>query len=236
MNARFQSTSALPVQPAPRDRSRRRARSIDSLTALASMVAAVCVLTVGCADTRISVQALRQLESQVDREMADDDIQTVEPAELGLSESHPYQVGPGDVLSLTLLGAADANDPYLATVLRVRVDDEGKIKLPLVGALQIAGLDLNQIEKTVINAHVPDFVKDVTVHAEIVSTEVTTVIVSGAAALRGMITLRSNERSAGRGRSCGSARCGRSPESCSSYQRSAAWAPGSCCQACSAAT
>ena len=194
MSARFQSTSALPIQAAPLDRGPRRARSLDCLTAIAAIAAAVCVWAVGCADSRISVQALKELESQVDREMADDDIQTVEPAELGLRESHPYRVGPGDVLSVTLLGAADTNDPYAATVLRVRVDDEGKIRLPLVGALEIAGLNLNQIEKAVIDAHVPDFVKDVTVHVEVVSAEVTTVIVSGAAAQRGMITLASNER------------------------------------------
>ncbi|MCH8805998.1 MAG: polysaccharide biosynthesis/export family protein [Planctomycetes bacterium] len=146
----------------------------------------------GCSDdNRITMDALHELESQISREMQERSVKELAPEQVALTEIRAETVGPGDVLTLTITGA---NGPYLVNNVRVRVNENGQIRLPLVGTLKVGGLDMNGVEQVVIDAHVPDFVKDLTVFAELTLPEATTVLVVNAGGQPELVTLRSNER------------------------------------------
>jgi polysaccharide export outer membrane protein len=164
---------------------------------LAGLFCLLAPSLIGCPpDNRISLDALRRLEGELTTEMASDDIKQVEPAQLAVAENRPYTVGPRDVLSITLLGAGlgGAADPYTPFTMRARVDEDGRVTMPQVGQVELGGKTLAEAEKAVHDAHVPDYLREVSVFVEVVSTEVTTVLVTGAATTRGLISLRSNER------------------------------------------
>lgn len=138
-------------------------------------------------DNRITLEQLRALESQ----SSELEPVQLDPKELALTELHPYNVGPGDVLDVTLVGTTDS---YSQNVLRMRVRDDGFITLPLVGKVRIGGLTLQAVDDAIFNAYVPRFLKDLSVYVELSGPESTTVVVVGAAGQGGLITLPGNER------------------------------------------
>ena len=159
---------------------------------LPSISVALVTLT-GCTDTRISVQELAQREQAIVNATPVE----VQPQNLGLTELRPYQVGPGDVLNvaingLPVEGAAPAAAPG---PLHVRVHPDGKIALPLVGEVHVAGLTLAGVEEAITAAYVPNYVKTVAIFVEVATAdEPTTVIVRGAAGIPGLVTLKNNQR------------------------------------------
>ena len=145
------------------------------------------LIAAGCADTRISLDELTRMQVEATQ---------VEPAELtaselALTELRPYQVGPGDVLQATLTGL---ESQFGQTRLQLRVHDDGTVLLPMVGKVNVAGLDLKQVEAAIYDAHVPKFVKDMSIFIELGGPETTTVVVIGAAGNSGLVRLPSNER------------------------------------------
>lgn len=165
-----------------------RGRSANRIVLAGVLTAALA----GCSDdNRITMDALHELESQISREMQERSVKELAPEQVALTEIRAETVGPGDVLTLTITGA---NGPYIVNNVRVRVNENGQIRLPLVGTLKVGGLDMDGVEQVVIDAHVPDFVKDLTVFAELTLPEATTVLVVNAGGQPELVTLRSNER------------------------------------------
>ena len=163
---------------------------------LAALAAGLVTSLAGCMDSRISMQELqsREVELATTSQPA-----TAKPARLNLTEIKRYKIQNGDVLNLTMVGIAAAVDTaaastYTPTIIRVRVDPSGAITLPLVGAVRVAGLDYAQAESAVLGAHSKLISKPFSVNIELVGPENTTVIVTGAAELPGLITLPQNER------------------------------------------
>ena len=158
----------------------------------ALLVATVTVILAGCSEHRITLDEFlermdQQAEAPVDAETADQ-----EPARAAVEHAlGPYKVGPGDVLQLTFtgLGQGDPMLPFLA-----RIDRNGEVNLPVVGALKVANLELEDVEDTVHQAFVPAVVKDAAVHVELVSAEATEVLVIGAVTVPGLVQLRRTER------------------------------------------
>lgn len=171
----------------PRDSTR---RFCDTAFAGVLVVTAVLALVPGCAstDTRISLDELNRLETEISQ------VEPVEleTADLALTELHPYRVGPNDILSITLTGL---REQYAQTMLTLRVHDDGTIMLPMVGKVEVAGLDLKGVEKALCDAHVPQYVKDMSVFVQLGGPEETTVVVIGAAGESGLVKLPRNERS-----------------------------------------
>ncbi len=165
-------------------RSRRGARGP---VVCAATAAALAVLA-GCASQgpRITRAELDELEKQPTSAPAT----PLVSQQLALIEKRPFTLGPGDVLSLTLTGLSA---PGAATVVRARVQDDGNVNLPLVGNVGIAGQTLAAAERRIHMAYVPGFIKDLTVFAEIVDPSHTSVVVAGAAANSGLVSLPRNE-------------------------------------------
>lgn len=149
--------------------------------------ATIGLLLAGCADSRINLDALTQLEADAGR------IEPIplETSDVALTEIRPYTVGTNDVLIITFTGLSEQ---FAQHRLTVRVHDEGTIMLPMVGKLAVAGLDLKGVEKALYEAHVPAYVKDLGVFVELGGPEATTVVVVGAAGQSGLVSLPRNER------------------------------------------
>jgi protein involved in polysaccharide export with SLBB domain len=147
----------------------------------------LALLPAGCSDSRITLTELQRLEAEA---------ATVEPvgvsgSELALSELRPYALGVGDVLSVTLTGLSA---PYVDTIVRARVHDDGFVTLPVVGRVKVGGLSYQAAERGVYDAFVPAYSKDLAVYIQLDQSETTTVVVVGAGGTTGPVTLRSNER------------------------------------------
>jgi len=168
------------------------ARPCHGLTAVGLWLCADFALGVGgCAkpDHRMSlaefldVQQARLAERQeaIEREVTVDLEQ-----QLG-----PYKVGPGDVLMVTLAGTDGAG--VIASV-QTRIDRNGEIDLPIVGAVQVAERELEDVEDAIRQAYVPDVYKEAVCHVELVAVDTTNVLVVGAVAAPGLVPLRRTER------------------------------------------
>lgn len=157
---------------------------------LAAVVAVVaCAMLVGgCAEHRISVDEFLEMQRTLAPPPAD--AQADEPLKLDAYLTE-YKVGPGDVLEVTLSNGEKAG---LFSTLQVRVDRNGEVDLPFVGAVQIGDLELEDVENTIRATYVPTYVKDSVIHVAIVSVDTTNVLVVGAVTDSGIVPLRRNER------------------------------------------
>jgi protein involved in polysaccharide export with SLBB domain len=102
----------------------------------------------------------------------------------------PFLVGPGDVLAVTVSGP----DPEpLLPIIQARVDRNGEIFLPMVGGVDVAAMELEDAEKAIHKAYVPDFVRDASVYVELLDEGATEVLVKGAVETPGLVTLRRSQ-------------------------------------------
>jgi protein involved in polysaccharide export with SLBB domain len=102
----------------------------------------------------------------------------------------PYKVGPGDVLTVFLTVGDDGLHPPL----QVRINRDGQIDLPIVGAVSVGGKDLEEVEELIRGAYTPAVYRDAVCHVETASVETTNVLVIGAVTLPGIVHLRRTER------------------------------------------
>ena len=159
---------------------------------LGFLVAVVCTVS-GCSDHRISLSEFLQLQQQMrppehpalSRDAAEASAALLD-RQLG-----PYRVGPSDVLSVTLTGA-DLSE--IRPPIQVRVDGRGEIELPVVGAIRVADMVLEEVEDAVRAAHVPDVLRDVAIYVELVTPDTTNVLVVGSVTAPGLVSLRRTDR------------------------------------------
>jgi len=149
----------------------------------------------GCAnDPRISLEQFRQM--QYERQAAAQ-APTTQPAELARLAATlnqrlgPYKVGRGDVLGVMITGPDQIEPP---APVQVRIDRNGKIELPLVGEVNVAGKELEDVEKAIKAAYVPDVYRQAVVHVQLLTPQQTNVLVTGAVTEPGLVQLRRTER------------------------------------------
>ncbi|MBI4718404.1 MAG: polysaccharide biosynthesis/export family protein [Planctomycetes bacterium] len=103
----------------------------------------------------------------------------------------PYRVGTGDVLLVTL---TRADQTGLFPPVQVRVDRNGEIDLPIVGAVKVRDMELEDIDDRIRAAYVPAVLTEGVVHVTLVTPEPTNVLVVGAVTAPGLVQLRHTER------------------------------------------
>jgi len=104
----------------------------------------------------------------------------------------PYRVGSGDVLAIGIYGVEMLTGPLAP--IQVRINRNGAVELPGVGPVQVAGMDLLDVQEALHSALVPKVYQDVVVHVALVEPEVTRVLVHGAVLTPGLVPLRRAER------------------------------------------
>ncbi len=103
----------------------------------------------------------------------------------------PYEVGPSDVVNITLAGIDEAG---LMPSFLARVDRNGEIDLPIVGSIKVADKTLEDVEDAIRATYVPAVFHEAVVHVELVEADTTNVLVMGAVTEPGLISLRRNQR------------------------------------------
>ncbi len=158
-----------------------------SLGVAAASFAVVQVFSLsGCSDPRISLSDFMAMQRPTP-------VPVAEPATTIDLSRHigPYKVGPGDVLSIDLLGA-DGTEVFPS--FRTRIDRNGQIDLPVVGAAEVAEMQLGDVEDRILQAYIPAVVQQGVCHIELASIETTNVLVVGAVGAPGLQRLRRTER------------------------------------------
>lgn len=165
------------------DGSTKRGR-VSALLAAAALLLAL----IACQDTRISPADLQRMQAELAPTPA-----ASQPVEYQSRYIPRYRAVVGDVITTTFYGL-DAESPYKPTQLELRVQEDGTLVFPIVGAVPVAGLDANGVEKAIREVHVPRVAKDLSIFVQFRETERTTVLVQGAVRQPGLIKLDDNER------------------------------------------
>jgi polysaccharide biosynthesis/export protein len=162
------------------------------------LLAVVGTLTVlGCSDNRIP---LHQFLSSQEQPAPQAPPAATEPAAAAttppaaVSQDQymgPYKTGPGDVLGVVIAGVEQTGG---GASIQARVDREGNVDLPLAGKIQVAGLELQDVDKAIQAAYVPSVYRQASVHVELLKPEMTTVLVTGAVTTPGLIQLPRTQR------------------------------------------
>ena len=147
----------------------------------------------GCSDHRISISEFLQLQQQM--RAHGKPVLSPEASEASAAmldrQLGPYRVGPSDVLSVTLTGA---DSSVVRPPIRTRVDSRGEIELPVVGAIQVANMVLEEVEDAIRSAYVPAVLRDVAVYVDLVMPDTTNVLVVGSVTTPGLVPLRRTDR------------------------------------------
>jgi len=141
------------------------------------LVVAAGLVAPGCHDDRISVHEFLAMDQP------QPGTQTISPGEHAAAASQPagsvvvpglepwatgpYTVGPDDVLAITVVGLEAASLP---PAYQTRVSQQGQIRLPSIGAVDVAGLTLDQLEARILEKYaskIRDAETQVTVTAEV---------------------------------------------------------------------
>jgi len=152
---------------------------------------AALLLATGCArDHRISLAQF--LAMQESTGAAAEAAPVAEKPALDLTgHLGPYKVGPGDVLQVTL---TRADQTALFPPILSRIDRKGEVDLPVVGAVRVGDMELEDVEDSVRAAYVPNVLTECVVHVELGTADTTNVLVIGAVGTPGLIPLRRTER------------------------------------------
>lgn len=157
-------------------------------TALArvGLVAGTLLLAVGCAEHRIALNEFLELQQAVAQPPSEEPVDVDVDRYLG-----PYRVGQGDVLEIALMGGDTLG---ALNQLRARVDRDGEVDLPIVGAVKVAGMELEDVEDAICRAYSPAVFKEAVCHVALASVATTNVLVVGAVIQPGLVPLRQTER------------------------------------------
>lgn len=153
---------------------------------------AVTLLLAGCAkDHRISLSQFLAMQAG-EATTAAAQIEDAPQGTIDLSQQMgPYRVGPGDVLQVTL---TRADQTALFPPVLTRIDRNGEVDMPVVGAVKVSELELEDVEDAVRGAYVPNVLTECVVHVDLATADTTNVLVIGAVGNAGLIPLRRTER------------------------------------------
>jgi len=160
---------------------------------IGSWLASLLVATVGgCAPEHL-ISFEEFLKMQQTAEAAHAQEQSASPTvAVDLGEAlGPVEVGPSDVLIVTVV---DSGEAQFVPSLRARVNRDGTINLPVIGTVSVGGKNLVDVEDAIRSAYVPSVLREAMVHVELVEPELTKVLVVGAVTEPGLIPLQRNQR------------------------------------------
>jgi len=102
-----------------------------------------------------------------------------------------YRVGPGDVLEVKTIGG-DGEEIYPA--MNIRVGRDGTIDLPNLDPINVGNMELEDIERAIKAAYVPNVHRELVVNVMPVAVGTTKVLVVGAVTAPGLVPLRRTDR------------------------------------------
>lgn len=105
-----------------------------------------------------------------------------------------YQIGPSDVLRVSLTGLSGTETLAEATLVMARVNSDGEVNLPLIGAVKVAGMKIEAAERAIRAAYVPKYVASLAISVEIAQYASTDILIVGAAMNPGYVQVPQSRR------------------------------------------
>jgi polysaccharide biosynthesis/export protein len=153
---------------------------------LAAMSAAGIFFLAGCGgkDNSISLEQFISQQQQIAARSVP--ATPVSEAEQLNRELGPVRIGPDDVISVAI-SSGDAKT--ILPLTEIRITSAGTATLPLIGPVQLASMTLEDAEKAIRNAYVPQYMVEALVLIKMVDPRMTKVVVLGAVGAPGLVSL-----------------------------------------------
>jgi len=156
-------------------RSLYRVGQCGKITIVAYVLVFVCYLLylTGCGPSLSSAEQIREFEQAgpITSEAAIFDFLFLDGSTKPETRIGPYQVVPGDLLSLQIPAIVRVISSDVSSLIQsdlntnrpysCRVDDAGNVTLPIVGQMPVAGKTVAEIEASIVDAYYPKYVVNV---------------------------------------------------------------------------
>lgn len=152
--------------------------------------AAAVIAAAGCqtADYRISLDEFLAGEQAAASPV---ELPSPETTQRAASAFSLYRVGTGDVLEVKTIGGGGEE---IYPIMNIRVGRDGTIDLPNLEPLKVGDMELEDVERTIKSAYVPNVHRELVVNVMPLSVNTTKVLVVGAVTEPGLIALRRTDR------------------------------------------
>lgn len=141
-------------------------------------IAGTAASIVGCEDYRVPLATYLNEQELAKIPLGPDGTPATQPAAPRLEpwSPGPYKVGSGDVIGIAISGMDKLGLP---PTQQARVTERGQVVLPMVGAVQVGGMTLDEAEAQIKAQYVPKFLKDTDVTTQVVEYQPIGVMVMG---------------------------------------------------------
>lgn len=150
---------------------------------------------IGCQPERLPTLTLDEFSRKTREQFPDSSAaRTIDLTRLSEAElpGADYRLSAGDLLSVTVLRLEQADSPSTVTV---RVDEDGRIALPLIGDVPAGGLRTTDLESEINRRLSPRYVRHPRTSVVVAGYHRISVLLLGAVERPGRILLRNDERS-----------------------------------------
>ena len=114
----------------------------------AILCSSVVVLVVSCGPTNVQTDPSKNPKYKTPEPNVSEINQALTTLAMSMkSSSTDYQIGPEDLVQITMYNVADGEGRVTPRTISVRVSHEGKISLPLLGEIGVSGLTISGLEK-----------------------------------------------------------------------------------------
>ena len=114
----------------------------------AILCSSIVVFLVSCGPTSLQTDPAKNLKYKAPEPNVAEINQTLATLAMTMgSSATDYQIGPEDLVQITMYNVPDGEGRATPRTLSLRVSQEGKISLPLIGEISVSGLTLSGFEK-----------------------------------------------------------------------------------------
>ncbi len=112
------------------------------------LCSSIVILLGSCGTTSLQTDPAKNPKYKAPEPNASEINQTIATLAMSMgSAATDYQIGPEDLVQITMYNVPDGEGRATPRTLSVRVSHEGKISLPLLGEISVSGLTISGLEK-----------------------------------------------------------------------------------------
>jgi protein involved in polysaccharide export with SLBB domain len=114
----------------------------------AILCSSIVILLASCGTTSLQTDPAKNLKYKAPEPNVSEINQALATLAMSMgSSSTDYQIGPEDLVQITMFNVPDGEGRATPRTLSVRVSHEGRISLPLLGEISVSGLTISGLEK-----------------------------------------------------------------------------------------
>ena len=170
----------------------RSKRSMGAAMARLCLIVLIAPVAIGCNDHRISMDEFMEMQRRFEQQPAPEPAGAKTITNIQIDKQlGSYKVVRSDVLLVTVIAGEQTTE---GATYRARVRRDGTVELPLVGAVKVADMELEDAEEAIKQEYLAKAYHEATVNVMVAEPYTANVIVSGAVSRPGMVPLPGNQR------------------------------------------